>query len=1154
MLATSGGKGNATSALSPLLQSQQSWNVNQPYRPLPHPAEAFTAGGFGPMSPIQPMPIDVLRDDDGRPDPRRMQYPVGWNLPVGTPGNEGIKLATFATLRSVADMYSVGRSAVDKRKNEILGLKWDIVPTDEAEHAMQGDEDLRADWEKRRAQVIDFFKRPDSDRAKYPSFKKWLAALLEDRFVVDAVAIRLRPPRKRGAGPFGSNLASLDLLDGTTIRPLLDLHGATPQPSAVGYQQYLWGVPRVDLLSVITDADVELLGEEPVEEYRADQLIYMREEVRDWTPYGFSLVEKALLPMSIGLARQQYQSDYFQEGSIPGQFITPGPDISTPAQISQLQNALNAMAGDIGNKHRIIVLPPGSKAEPQKKLPLADQFDEWIISQVAMPFGLTPMDLGVTPRVSAVQSPSESKQLSEINTDKGSQTRIEPVCDDLKTGLFDYVIHEIFGQKDMEWSWGITQRGDNRDDEINQHVELVKNGLESVDEARGELGKTPWGLPETSVPLVLTATGPVPLSAVASENAPAEDSAPAGPGQSATRQSDDELTTPAHEAARALPSTPGAPGTDTKPAVGAGQDAAKALTAELQILERYLRKGRPPAEFRSTVLPAEALAAAEAELPKGVAAAVTAAAAKTASNRRQQRRATHLAAAMTTVASRLGHLVHEHRGGRLSLPHVVDAGVQVMADGYQHAMDAGSQDASDDHPDTPTIDLTAQAADRAETQRGFLSRLLKDFAVLSAAQLAARLALYGQTLTGAYNAGYGQTLQATGRTYEIIWHLGHAEHCKLCVDRDGKVFTFKDLPGWPGDGEFGGIKAICLGGPNCKCELEYREAGQSLAFGSNTQRPDSVPYYQQQLIDITATREDLAAERADFVDSLPDTLNPVDFTSAQGRALSRDQLRTVLADLANARIRDSGGYPGITVEPQDIPAEIIAQLLPEEARGAELGMPQPLPRIDLQQALAQMFAGKVAALDLTKKEFTALMTDAIGDLAKHARGYELSPRSGMISLDLPEGLIDPVPGGVTDHHITVVYLGPAVDDDAFAEAVERAQAAAAAVPGPLTGTIGGIDSFEPSASSDGLVPAFAHVAVPGIARLRALLEDLSASQHATYHPHVTLAYLDPGDPPPDPLPLTPVDFTHLSVHRGDEVVRIPLSATTAPDHPQELPR
>ena len=124
--------------------------------------------------------------------------------------------------------------------------------------------------------------------------------------------------------------------------------------------------------------------------------------------------------------------------------------------------------------------------------------------------------------MSVVQSPSESRELSNINSDKGSQTRVEPVCTDLKTVIFDFIIQEKFGQKDMEWSWGLTDRGKNREQAISEHIQLITNGLESIDEGRTDLGNTPWGLPETSVPLVLTATGPVPLSAVVAEHAPAQ--------------------------------------------------------------------------------------------------------------------------------------------------------------------------------------------------------------------------------------------------------------------------------------------------------------------------------------------------------------------------------------------------------------------------------------------------------------------------------------------------------------------------------------------------------------------------------------------------------------------------------------------------------
>lgn len=156
----------------------------------------------------------------------------------------------------------------------------------------------------------------------------------------------------------------------------------------------------------------------------------------------------------------------------------------------------------------------------------------------------------------------------------------------------------------------------------------------------------------------------------------------------------------------------------------------------------------------------------------------------------------------------------------------------------------------------------------------------------------------------------------------------------------------------------------------------------------------------------------------------------------------------------------------------------------------------------------------------------------------------LTKRSGMISLDLPAGLVPTIPGGVTDHHITVVYLGSDVSDTEFDTACDRAQAAAAQAPGPLLGTIAGIDTFAPSDGSDGKIPAFVPVTLPGVEHLRAHLEDLSANEHADYRPHVTLAYLDEGDPLPDPVPATLVSFTHLTVHRGEQTRSFPLGPRT----------
>jgi hypothetical protein len=153
-------------------------------------------------------------------------------------------------------------------------------------------------------------------------------------------------------------------------------------------------------------------------------------------------------------------------------------------------------------------------------------------------------------------------------------------------------------------------------------------------------------------------------------------------------------------------------------------------------------------------------------------------------------------------------------------------------------------------------------------------------------------------------------------------------------------------------------------------------------------------------------------------------------------------------------------------------------------------------------------------------------------------GYSLNKRSGMISLDIPPGTIPTTPNGVEDHHITVVYLGKDVDDEAYAEACRRAREAAFAMPGPLSGTVGGVGTFPPD--DEGMTPAWAGVVLPGAERIRSALEDLSASQHKDWRPHVTLAMLDPGEPLPDPVPPTPVTFTHLTVHRGSDVMRYPL--------------
>ena len=236
---------------------------------LPGPPRTFTEGAFGPFSPILPVPVDAAPPGAELPLPRRFDYPVGFNLP-SEPGQDGFKLASFATLQSIASVYSVARTCIQRRKDEIAGLDWDIVPTHEASKAYQGDHSAMRDFGERRAKAVKFFKRPDPN---YFGFDGYLKALLDQVFAIDALSQLLRPKRAKGLGRglCGSDLDCFELVDGATIRPLLDLHGGVPRPPAPAWQQYLKSVPRSDFTAMWNEQDIEEAGLRGMEAVRVPQ-------------------------------------------------------------------------------------------------------------------------------------------------------------------------------------------------------------------------------------------------------------------------------------------------------------------------------------------------------------------------------------------------------------------------------------------------------------------------------------------------------------------------------------------------------------------------------------------------------------------------------------------------------------------------------------------------------------------------------------------------------------------------------------------------------------------------------------------------------------------------------------------------------------------
>lgn len=153
-----------------------------------------------------------------------------------------------------------------------------------------------------------------------------------------------------------------------------------------------------------------------------------------------------------------------------------------------------------------------------------------------------------------------------------------------------------------------------------------------------------------------------------------------------------------------------------------------------------------------------------------------------------------------------------------SAPRVGSAPRSVLSAAYTHAYRLGLTQGNPDH--TWGSEDAAYVRRTVADQAGYLRGFAQDVGdgLLSDAEISARAALYGGPLTGAYSQG----LVAGGSERGVqayIWNTqGDDSCCENCAPRDGVQYAEEDLPGFPGEGDFG--SELCLGGPQCRCSLE----------------------------------------------------------------------------------------------------------------------------------------------------------------------------------------------------------------------------------------------------------------------------------------------------------------------------------------------
>lgn len=447
---------------------------------------------FGPGMPITPGAINPLRED-GRPDPRRYEYQVAQNINITE-----TRLVPFKTLRAAADQIDILRRCIEVLKSKITGLDWDIVlGTDASEKiaAESGGDHVRAMAKARQEYTEEinrlrtFWENPD--KANGLTFSDWLMIALEEILVIDAWAVW---PQKS----VGGDLYGLQILDGSTIKPLLDDRGMRPMPPNSAYQQILYGFPRAEFTA--NDDDPKADGE-----FTADDLAYMVRNRRTISVYGQSPTERALPLADIYLRRQQWLRAEYTDGVLPElMFETDATWGTNPELLRAYENIFNDdLAGQTEQRKRARLLPSGMKPVQYEGYgeKFKDTLDDYLITSICGHYGVQPAEIGFAPKSGLGGAGFEEGRAASAEA-VGAQPLVNWINKMITNLSYTY----LGMPRELEFRMMTSKRLDNEENARKAQIEVTSAG-KTINERRSELGLPLLDTPQADMPLLVGGAG-----------------------------------------------------------------------------------------------------------------------------------------------------------------------------------------------------------------------------------------------------------------------------------------------------------------------------------------------------------------------------------------------------------------------------------------------------------------------------------------------------------------------------------------------------------------------------------------------------------------------------------------------------------------------
>ena len=415
-------------------------------------AQMTPASPFSPGEPIGPY-------DGFSRTPRSHEFVTSVNTSARPRSHERV---SFETLKGLIRSYDVAQLCIRHRIASLRSLDWKLIAADHYD----------GDVNDAITAGMAALKRPD----RKTLFKPWLAKYLRGILSFDAGTLYRMRNR-------GGRVVGLKVIDGTTIAPLMDYWGDSPESPAPAYVQYANGLPW-DWLT-------------------RDDLIYEPYDPQDDSIYGRAPLEDVLLNANTDIRFQLYFLQRFTEGNLPHAFAS-APETWTPDQIEQFQEYWDSfMQGDQSRKHQIRWVPGGSSFAWSDEKEFTDHFSLFLMRKTCAAYSVVPSDLGFT---------------ESVNRSSGeSQADVQHRVGDLPLAHHVMDILSAFLQDDLglplKFSFDLGEEQDDRKDQAEADKDYIDRGVVGASEIR----EMRYGLTDpVPIPrfIYTERSGPIPVSSL----------------------------------------------------------------------------------------------------------------------------------------------------------------------------------------------------------------------------------------------------------------------------------------------------------------------------------------------------------------------------------------------------------------------------------------------------------------------------------------------------------------------------------------------------------------------------------------------------------------------------------------------------------------